>query len=66
MDKPLALDSYQSDNIDQLVQYGLDITKDPKNVPLFTKLIAELVDQWAYGKYSRCIATESPPPQVLL
>lgn len=25
MDKPLSLDSYQDDDIKQLVQYGLDI-----------------------------------------
>ena len=66
MDKPLALDSYQTDQIEQLVQYGLDITTDPKNLPLFAKLIPELIDQWAVGKYSRCITYESPQPQVLL
>jgi|APCry1669190288_1035285.scaffolds.fasta_scaffold305639_1 hypothetical protein len=39
MDKPLALDSYQQDNIEQLIQYGQDITQDPKNKLLFDKLI---------------------------
>lgn len=44
MDKPLALDSYQTEDIGQLIQYGKDIITDSKNAPLFTKLIAELVD----------------------
>ena len=44
MDKPLALDSYEPENIDTLIQYGLDVTSDPKNVPLLKKLVAELVD----------------------
>ena len=26
MDKPLQLDSYEKDNIDQLIQYGIEIT----------------------------------------
>lgn len=62
MDKPLALDSYQSDNIDQLVQYGQDITQDPKNTILFDRLIPELVDQWAEGKYKRCEPIKPPLP----
>jgi len=62
MDKPLALDSYQSDNIEQLVRYGQDITNDAKNKELFEKLIPQLVDQWAQGKYTICIPTEPPAP----
>ena len=59
MDKPLDLDSYESDNIEQLIQYGLDITKNPDYIPKFTKLIAELVDQLAaVRKWKKCNAKE--------
>lgn len=54
MDKPLQLDSYSKDNIDQLIQYGIEITK--ANEKELTELIQAIVDQWAEkNKMPRCI-----------
>ena len=45
MDKPLELDSYSKDNIDQLIQYGIEIAK--ANEKELSELIQAIVDQWA-------------------
>ena len=67
MEKALKLDDYDSDSIQQLIQYGQDIVNDPKNSDKFTKLIGEIVDQWAtVKKYKKCNAAKSASHQALL
>jgi hypothetical protein len=47
MEKALALDSYQTDDINELIRYGIEIATDEKNKQPMLNLITAIVDQWA-------------------